>query len=402
MTKACKASSCSGTPARVEFTYDAEGHRTSIVETTAGGSPTVTTTTFHYRGDAVVQEVTGSVTRDFVVDDAGTIRKVTVSGGSDDGTYLVTWNGHGDAQALWQVESDGTLTLANSFTYSTWGEPTTSTHNSIGDLGFRYLYVGAFDVQWDDQFDLGLSYMHARHYSPKLGRFLQPDPARAEANPYGYAANNPVSRADPSGLATQAYASWSIRNPLRVRGRFFLALFIRARRVDVPLPGGWLKGDNRGYGYVKDDLSCRRSRACLIVDFNTNRVSARVAPSCGAWMLDPYRCSDALRINYGGNWISVNESVNGSIQITWKLLEGRLPIPRMFSIDGSLTLRPRGLSGSGIRISGDGCPRSELWYSNGSQRIGYALLGGDEPFELAPYFGDWSRSYAWPASRVFV
>jgi YD repeat-containing protein len=38
MTKACKASSCSGTPARVEFTYDAEGHRTSIVEARRGES----------------------------------------------------------------------------------------------------------------------------------------------------------------------------------------------------------------------------------------------------------------------------------------------------------------------------------------------------------------------------
>jgi hypothetical protein len=42
--------------------------------------------------------------------------------------------------------------------------------------------------------------MHARHYSPTLGRFLQPDPARAEANHYGYAGNGPVSRVDPSGL----------------------------------------------------------------------------------------------------------------------------------------------------------------------------------------------------------
>lgn len=37
------------------------------------------------------------------------------------GTYLVSWNGHGDALALHSQNGDGTLTLANSFTYSTWG-----------------------------------------------------------------------------------------------------------------------------------------------------------------------------------------------------------------------------------------------------------------------------------------
>ena len=41
--------------------------------------------------------------------------------------------------------------------------------------------------------------MHARTYSPTLGRFLQPDPAAAEGNLYAYAGNSPVTKADPSG-----------------------------------------------------------------------------------------------------------------------------------------------------------------------------------------------------------
>jgi RHS repeat-associated protein len=57
-------------------------------------------------------------------------------------------------------------------------------------------------VQWDDAFGLGLTYMHARTYSPTLGRFLQPDPSRLDAQLFVYAANSPVSRVDPSGLAT--------------------------------------------------------------------------------------------------------------------------------------------------------------------------------------------------------
>jgi uncharacterized protein RhaS with RHS repeats len=41
--------------------------------------------------------------------------------------------------------------------------------------------------------------MHARHYSPTTGRFIQPDPDRSEANLYAYAANNPVTEIDPDG-----------------------------------------------------------------------------------------------------------------------------------------------------------------------------------------------------------
>ena len=113
--------------------------------------------------------------------------------------YVPVWNGHGDAVNLSRLNADGTLTLANSYRYETWGKPTTATHNAIPDLGFRFLYVGEFDVQWDAELGLGLVYMHARHYSPALGRFLQPDPDRSEANLYAYAANNPVTELDPDG-----------------------------------------------------------------------------------------------------------------------------------------------------------------------------------------------------------
>jgi len=59
--------------------------------------------------------------------------------------------------------------------------------------------VGEFDVQWDTVHGLGLLYMHARHYAPTLGRFLQPDPDGSEDNLYAYAANSPVTELDPDG-----------------------------------------------------------------------------------------------------------------------------------------------------------------------------------------------------------
>lgn len=60
---------------------------------------------------------------------------------------------------------------------STWATPTVSAVDGYGALGFRYPYVGRFDVQWDDFLGAGLHYMHARHYHPEFGRFLQPDPS---------------------------------------------------------------------------------------------------------------------------------------------------------------------------------------------------------------------------------
>jgi RHS repeat-associated protein len=139
--------------------------------------------------------------RRYVVDETGAIiRMIIPAGEAGAGTYLVNWDSHGDAIALWRVEANGTVTLANSFTYSTWGLPSTTTHNGIGDLQFRFLYVGRFGVQWDDLHGLGLHFMHARHYRPLLGRFLEPDPRGLETNLYRYSANSPVTLSDPTGL----------------------------------------------------------------------------------------------------------------------------------------------------------------------------------------------------------
>ncbi|HVL54087.1 MAG TPA: RHS repeat-associated core domain-containing protein, partial [Vitreimonas sp.] len=220
LVAACKASSCSGSGfARLDFAYDGEGHRTQIKETTTLGA--VTTTEFRYDGERVVGEtVSTGVTRTFTVDETGAIVKVSITGDSSvrNGNYLVVWNGHGDALGLWRIKGDGSLEKANTYTYSTWGSPSLTTSHpntdqpgspAYGDLGFRYLYVGRHDVQWDNWQGAGLHYMHARHYSPALGRFVQPDPADIEANLFGYAENSPVTKVDPSGEECENVGNWN-------------------------------------------------------------------------------------------------------------------------------------------------------------------------------------------------
>lgn len=138
---------------------------------------------------------------------------VIPSGRPNPGTYIVNWNGHGDALGLWRIKPDGSVELANTFVYGTWGgggvqEDATNSSTGLpyGDLGFTFLYAGQLGVQDDDyRFGLGLLYMRARHYSPEFGRFLQPDPSAQEANLYGYANQNPVTNIDPNGTHFQKW-----------------------------------------------------------------------------------------------------------------------------------------------------------------------------------------------------
>ena len=91
---------------------------------------------------------------------------------------------------------DAAGSIAQTFAYEPFGRAETS---DAPDR-VRYQFTGRErDTDW-------LYYYRARYYNPRLARFLQPDPlGRAGgANPYAYAANNPLSFIDPSGLRTYA------------------------------------------------------------------------------------------------------------------------------------------------------------------------------------------------------
>lgn len=53
--------------------------------------------------------------------------------------------------------------------------------------------------QYHDK-ETGLSYNLNRYYDPKIGRYLQTDPAGDGLNPYAYVGGNPVNAIDPDGL----------------------------------------------------------------------------------------------------------------------------------------------------------------------------------------------------------
>nr|MBA3753765.1 RHS repeat-associated core domain-containing protein [Nitrospira sp.] len=115
--------------------------------------------------DQVLAEDVSGTTRWFIGDHQGSVRKVL----NDDGTQV------------------------DSLDYDAFGKQTTGSGSATSP---RHRYTGQmFDTEND------LAYFGHRFYDPKLGRFLNQDPAREGSNWYTYVRNNPVNATDPSGLA---------------------------------------------------------------------------------------------------------------------------------------------------------------------------------------------------------
>jgi hypothetical protein len=74
--------------------------------------------------------------------------------------------------------------------------------------------------------------MHARHYSPALGRFLQPDPAASETHFYRYGGNSPIVNINPDGKLFWVIAVAVVRVAVWVGPR--VATLTRVIKFSVP------------------------------------------------------------------------------------------------------------------------------------------------------------------------
>lgn len=101
---------------------------------------------------------------------------------------------HHDRQGSIIAISNASGTVTNRYKYSPFGESPSMTGTTFGYTGQRF------------ESESGLYYYKYRYYSPKLGRFLQPDPIGYSdgLNLYSYAKNNPIGLKDPLGLLSQA------------------------------------------------------------------------------------------------------------------------------------------------------------------------------------------------------
>jgi RHS repeat-associated protein len=92
----------------------------------------------------------------------------------------------------------------NTYRYLPFGETSVT-----GTVPNPFQYVGQLGVMAEGN---GLQFMRARFYDPGQGRFIQADPIGIAGglNVYRYVANDPVRRADPSGLAGGDFRSTMI------------------------------------------------------------------------------------------------------------------------------------------------------------------------------------------------
>jgi len=119
--------------------------------------------------------------------------------------YYYIYNAHGDVVGL--VNEAGTV--VNTYEYTPWGE----IRNESETVDNPIKYAGEY---YDDE--LGMIYLRARYYNPKVGRFTSHDIEEGEiSNPldmnrYVYCRNNPIKYVDPTGKsATEVLkGAWSL------------------------------------------------------------------------------------------------------------------------------------------------------------------------------------------------
>jgi RHS repeat-associated protein len=101
---------------------------------------------------------------------------------------------HHDQQGSTRLLTNGKGESEAAYTYNPYGTLNSSTGTATTPL--RY------DAQYTNT-DTGLIYLRARTYDPVTGQFLSADPAlQTSGAPYGYAGDNPLNAADPTGLLT--------------------------------------------------------------------------------------------------------------------------------------------------------------------------------------------------------
>lgn len=224
-------------------------------------------------------------TRHFHLDHLGTPRLITTQSGSGSSVF-----GYKLAQHDYYpfgVEQTSTIQETTNFGYDR-SEPQQFTGHERDSGGGGVLAAGNADY---------LDYMHARYYSPGLGRFLSADTIGGSAkrpqtwNKYAYSLNNPANRVDPDGRC-------SVPHGLR-QGQVGLCIesFIASATI-----GGIGRGDHRTFAANNPNLTYR-IQTQLIVDPQGGRIVA-MNPTAGI--------SGVIGKNWGGRGTNESTIANAS------------------------------------------------------------------------------------------
>ncbi len=192
------------------FTYDAEG-RTATVSTPISGAAKTANYLYDAGGNLLLQHSPeGTVlylfggAEQLTLNSAGT----AVSGlryyGHPDGTVIIRSSTGAltyqpsNPQGTSSLQVDATTLAVTRRAYDPYGNPRGAAPTTWAD---NHGYLGQ-----PVEATSGLSLLGARNYDPDIGRFLTADPVFQAGDPnqmggYTYAANNPTSGSDPTGLS---------------------------------------------------------------------------------------------------------------------------------------------------------------------------------------------------------
>lgn len=197
---------------RKAWSYDAAGNQTQKGSSTLaitygdrGQTTQIGSTPQNYFGQGNTERINSGSAISYTASPLGLASRSGSSIGNesfvrDSRGNLVSWR-QGTTAHYYITDSLGSVVgmfssnggFEGGYSYSPYGEArSTSTNASAVANVMRYI-GSPIDSS-------GLYKLGARYYDPATGRFAQYDPSGQEPNPYAYAACNPVSAKDPSGL----------------------------------------------------------------------------------------------------------------------------------------------------------------------------------------------------------
>jgi RHS repeat-associated protein len=179
--------------------------------------------------------------------------------------------------------SNSAGTLANTYTYDSFGKLTAST----GTLTNPFQYAGR-----ESDTETGIYEYRARYYDENVGRFITEDPIGFGGGEdfYSYVRNNPVRYVDPSGLNWRDWPVWDYVPGVhwvncKIWG-IYCAKVVRQKKLEQ------LAHPELGYVYSNDDLANPQDAEVRII-----RQCAKNDNNCKKWLDE---CGDTALDPLGG------------------------------------------------------------------------------------------------------